>query len=752
MAAEKKKISELNETIITNNEDYVAIVQNGTTKKVKLQYIKGAENLTSEYVELSGDDGKNYRLRVQDGKPYVYPAEADTAPDLTEGDNQRFWGLIINQIYGGGSALVDTSVSHSFIELYNTLDVEVNLKGMYLWYRAKSGSWQKLALKGVIPPYHSFLIRCGQHNDIHKDFVRCKVTKYDMQWDIKLSNQGFSVYLCIGDATPEDNPVKYTYDALGSITSTNGRYIDLIGAGGKDPSQSIWAYEGRYWNCMDEHTALHRIDYKFGNNNQTDCEPIDYKTCDVTIYGPKCLEDGEWDLYFNKIQLKKTCPNLINICYGEDGEKTRTFTWQSAVTDEGYLKYRLQGEEHWTKVETNKKLVRHRDSDATIHSVIITDLTAGVYEYQAGEEGAWSDISTFKVKEYRESDRCKFLWTTDQQGWTEEEYRAWKTSIWNIMRWEDFDFHLNTGDISQNANRSFEWRYYFKYTDWTTRECCHMLTCGNNDLVDKKYSDAFTYYSTFENQVWNSVHAWDLGYTHYVCLNSNTDYTHSPEFGGTNEFLQAQCDWLDQHLTEVNARPNKPRWVIVYMHLSPFTIVRTKRLQRFIPVFEKHKVPLVLCGHNHTYSRSKALHTGYNGTDPFNDYVTKASGSTDLKIVDESNIYKQEDLRNGTHYVMCQATGYKLSGKEKAIKLPQSLLGTEHDNGNGNPWWYKFQIDPPQPNYIMVDVGYNDIKLDMYYVQGTIETDSLGNITVHEPGTQTRYQFDTLTINYSDRL
>ena len=749
-----KKISELPQVSKIDGEEFVPVVANGVTKRVQTKLLKGADNLTNDYVELIGDDGESYRLTIKNGKYYVYPTIADTSESPREGENQQYWGLIINQIYGGGSALIDTSVSHSFIELYNTLSTPVNLRGLYLWYRPLAGSWKSLELKGIIPPYHSFLIRCGEHNDIHKDFVRCKITDYDMSWDVKLSNVGFSVYLCIGDTTPEDNPVKYTYDATGNVIATNGRYVDLIGAGGKLPSQSIWAYEGRYWNCLDEHTALHRIDYAYGNNNQTDCEPIDYKTCNVEVYKPRSLKDGEWDLYFNKIKLKPTCPNLINICYGEDGETTRTFTWQTSVTDEGYLKYRKLGDDTWIRVETSKRLVRHKDGDATIHSVIIKNLTEGVYEYQAGEEGMWSDLSTFEVKKYSSSDRCKFCLVTDQQGWTEEEYRAWKTSMWNISRYEDFDFLMNTGDISQNANRSFEWRYYFKHTDWVTREKCHMLTMGNNDLIDKKYSEAFTYYATFENQVWNSVHAWDLGYTHYVCLNSNTDYTHSPEFGGTDEFLQAQCDWLDTHLEEVYRRATPPRWVIVYMHLSPFTIVRTKRLQRFIPVFEKYKIPLVLCGHNHTYSRSKALYTGYDGTSPYNDYVTKVSGSTDLKIVDESNINKTENLKNGTHYIMCQATGYKLSGKEKTIKLPTNLQGTEHDNGNGNPWWYKYQINPTQPSYIMIDVGYNDIKLNMYYIQNIIETDALGNVTVHDtnPQTQTRYKFDTLTINYSDRV
>lgn len=128
------------------------------------------------------------------------------------------------------------------------------------------------------------------------------------------------------------------------------------------------------------------------------------------------------------------------------------------------------------------------------------------------------------------------------------------------------------------------------------------MNITNNDLIDKKFSDAFNYYITAENQFANSVYAFDLGFVHFVSLNSNEDQTYVNNVGtvggyaDTNAFLQAQVDWLDEHLARVNARPTKPRWVIVFAHLSPFTVGRTKRLQRWISVFEKYKVDMVLCG------------------------------------------------------------------------------------------------------------------------------------------------------------
>ena len=326
---------------------------------------------------------------------------------------------------------------------------------------------------------------------------------------------------------------------------------------------------------------------------------------------------------------------------------------------------------------------------------------------------------------------------------------------------EPFDFHLNTGDISQNANRRFEWSYYFDYAKDITRNIPHVITCGNNDLVDKKYSTAFNYYLTAQNQVWNSVYAFDLGFVHFVCLNSNEDQVYGgdgKEFSSTNAFLQAQADWLDEHLTEVEQRPVQPRWVIVFAHLGPFTVGRTKRLQRWIAPCEKHKVDMFLCGHNHAWSVSKPLYTGYdfNTNSAYNDYVTKIEGTSDLKIVDELNaagqaINRSEDKANGTYYVLNQATGFKLSGKEKPLTLTQ-LAGTEHVNNVNAPWWIDEQALPSNPVYIDLKISYDKIVMDSYEIEGIKGADEFKNALInHDLDKVSESLFHTLTINHSDR-
>ena len=773
-----KKMSELIQTTVIKGEELIPILIDGQNKTVKAKYLKGADNLSEGHVDLLGDDGNTYRMKIVNGKATFTKIEAFNAAAAVDGDNVNFDGLIINQMYGGGTEVAETPVSHSFIELYNFRDLEVNLKGLYLWYRAKSGNWESLALEGIIPPKHSFLIRCGQHNALYNSTVRCNIDRYDMSWDKKLSSKGFSVYLCIGSETPEDNPVRLTKNAEGTVTWTNGRYIDLLGAGGKGPDETIWAYETRYLKCMDNHTAIHRVDFanagtkNIGSNayvkgnNEADCEPIDYNTCNVDIYRPRCLADGRWTEFYDKPKQKDTIPSMINMMYGKDGNTTRTFTFQTPLAEDGWVKYRKEGEVKWSSKETTIEISKNVDADTSVHRCIIHDLEVGKYEYQVGTDGCSSDIYSFEVKSYGPGDTIRALFTTDQQSWTKREYSVWQTcSRFLNQKANLFDFHLNTGDISQNANRRFEWDFYYNYAKDITRNMPHVITCGNNDLVEKKFSDAFSYYITAEDQFANSVYAFDVGFAHFVCLNSNTDSTYVNGVGSiggyasTDAFLEAQAEWLDQHLTEVNSRPTKPRWVIVYAHLSPFTVGRTKRLQRWIAPIEKHKVDLFLCGHNHAWSVSKSLYTGYdyNQSPAYNDYVTKVTGTTELKIVDEfkadgvTEINRAEDLANGTVYVLNQATGFKLSGKEKPLTLT-SLSGTKHVNSDNSPWWISSQALPPNPVYIDLQIGYDAITVDSYEITGIINFDEYKNaILNNDLNSVSEKKFHTLTIRYSDR-
>ena len=242
-------------------------------------------------------------------------------------------------------------------------------------------------------------------------------------------------------------------------------------------------------------------------------------------------------------------------------------------------------------------------------------------------------------------------------------------------------------------------------------------------------------------------------------------------------------------MAEVNARGEKPRWVVVYMHLSPFTVSRAKRLQCFVPKFEKYKIPLVICGHNHTNSRSIPLYTGYQKGMDYFDYqttagVVKTKNEVENKgmmggnpVADETLIKHNADPANGTYYVMINATGYKLSGKEKIVSIHNDLKASVynsnptiasdgngepfyHDNGAGQPWWYKNETKgeyvgampkTSQPTYAMINITANSITIEMKQIKGVLVSDVNKNVAVQDYGTQTIETYDKLVINYNER-
>ena len=129
-----------------------------------------------------------------------------------------------------------------------------------------------------------------------------------------------------------------------------------------------------------------------------------------------------------------------------------------------------------------------------------------------------------------------------------------------------------------------------------------------------------------------------------VALNSNEPS--SPE----------QREWLDTTLTTLDTE-----WTIVIMHHSPYSAGwhgnNSPVIENFVPLFEKHRVDLVLTGHDHDYQRTKpingityivtgaAARTRPAGRDDF----TAASWSTpsfvDVTVYDDRMLIQAVDHR-----------------------------------------------------------------------------------------------------------
>ena len=69
--------------------------------------------------------------------------------------------------------------------------------------------------------------------------------------------------------------------------------------------------------------------------------------------------------------------------------------------------------ENWKEYESEREIVNNHGTFMTIHRTKITNITPGLYEYQCGEEGYWSDIQMIEMREYTDTSTIKMLWTTD---------------------------------------------------------------------------------------------------------------------------------------------------------------------------------------------------------------------------------------------------------------------------------------------------------------------------------------------------
>lgn len=216
-----------------------------------------------------GSDTERYTVKVdENGTLVVYDNSLDnTAPapsnDLYYFNSVSKVGLLINSFYLGGLNNDEHSYqpcSHNFVELSNVdMDKDgnyrdVNLNGMYLFYRGSDGKWYKLALWGKVPGGGTYLIRGAQCSVMDVNTTKIKVDTYDTIWydtktvddvtvtePIKFDQTSAAFYLCTGaecengepgkihkisSSTLEDEPSENPINADAEICATG--FIDLV--------------------------------------------------------------------------------------------------------------------------------------------------------------------------------------------------------------------------------------------------------------------------------------------------------------------------------------------------------------------------------------------------------------------------------------------------------------------------------------------------------------------------------------------
>lgn len=611
-------------------------------------------------IGLVAPSGQVYRIKVNnDGKLIVYRKELDVPQAEPSGgtDDGTGWiyvttlflqKLYINSLYCGGLLADQHSYnycSHNFVELSNLTGKDVNLKGLSLQYASSGTDWHVLPLEGEIKNGSTFLIRGAQCSVMDANTTRIKVRSYDMEWYdtdgnlIKFDNTKAKFYLTWGDkpqtvvspykvaSIDENNP-----DAT-QIRLSKG-YIDFVGlntenAGSVDKIDGSEKQAYQYLSTGRLFTKYYSMDpvkqatkALSARSNANDWYFVDLTKDVIPMveeYTPKASFENK-DIFYNKTYLDNTKPNYVVCTFGIQAtapNATRCFNWISVDYHDEFIWYRKQGTSEWTKVESFKNetgvrryynRIRSEFTDGTpfvTHKIIIKNLSAGTYEYKVGRDDEYvSDIMTFTVIE--NPTNFSFVQVSDQQGFRWDEYQIWKDSAKYIADTvDDFNFTINTGDLTQNGNRLNEWLDYYD-----ARKPLHdkeeMTVIGNNDLCpvntyllgggeddDKLNAINMRYFYTYEMDEENppvftlegkeifidSLYSFNYGNTHFICVNSEIPINTELKVYGlsTNGQVYEEMEkWCQADIDK-----NTKTWNIAVCHELPFTIVTQYNVNQF---------------------------------------------------------------------------------------------------------------------------------------------------------------------------
>ena len=300
--------------------------------------------------------------------------------------------------------------------------------------------------------------------------------------------------------------------------------------------------------------------------------------------------------------------------------------WRSAAANDSKIKYGLSA--------TSLTFNVINATAVTNHQMQLNGLTATTkYFYTIGS-------STQKLQ----GDTSNYFITAPVVG-TEKKTRIWVTGDCGIKstnqlnvrnQYQSFlgtgytDVWMLLGDNAYNSGLDSEYQanFFDIYKTKMLKQTVLWPTPGNHDYdnnATKANTHAIAYYDIFTlptaaqagGIASNSEAYYSYNYAniHFISLDSYGKDVNTYKLYDT---LGPQVVWVKKDLAA-----NKQKWTIVYWHHPPYTMgshnsdTETELVnirQNLIQILERYKVDLILCGHSHSYERSKLL-KGYYGNE-----------------------------------------------------------------------------------------------------------------------------------------
>jgi 3',5'-cyclic AMP phosphodiesterase CpdA len=316
---------------------------------------------------------------------------------------------------------------------------------------------------------------------------------------------------------------------------------------------------------------------------------------------PKKAEDAE-------VYKPSLVPDRIVLTWEEDPATTMSVTWRTSTdVQKGVAQIALATADpkFGDKAPTHAALSDLLTTDlgpSQYHSATFRDLKPRTkYAYRVGDGVNWSEWSHFTTASDG-PEPFSFVYFGDAQNDLK--------SRWSRVVREAYSdapkaaFMLHAGDLINRAESDSEWGEWFYAASHLHRMIPCVPTPGNHEYKAGKslagipitstlthhWRPMFTLPTNGPKGLEETTYWFDYQGVRFVSLNSNVEYL-------------VQAEWVNKLLAD-----NPRKWTIITFHHPLFSSKegRDNPLLRaaWQPVFDRHKVDLVLQGHDHTYART----------------------------------------------------------------------------------------------------------------------------------------------------
>ncbi len=297
---------------------------------------------------------------------------------------------------------------------------------------------------------------------------------------------------------------------------------------------------------------------------------------------------------------------------------------------------------------------------AHYHSAEFTGLAPNtLYAYRVGDGANWSEWFHFKTASDK-AEPFSFIYFGDAQNDIKSLWsRAVRAAYSDAPKAR---FLLHAGDLINRANSDAEWGEWHAAGGWVNGMVPSIPTPGNHEYAaaaggQRRLSGHWRpQYALPENGpkgLEETCYYVDYQGVRIISLNSN-------------ERQQEQAVWLDKVLSE-----NRNRWTILTFHHPIYSAAQNRdnpaMRQAWLPVFDRHRVDLVLQGHDHTYARSKNLREGVSVRNDNSGtiYVVSVSGPKMYNL--EREPWMQRVAEDTQLYQIITVDGDKLSYQARTV-------------------------------------------------------------------------------------